>query len=132
LALMGRSDAAIAELKRAYELDPLSLIINLAVGWIYYLGVTTMILSTMPEDSGIGSRLYTRALLPGSRLRPESLFDRAIEEFTSNRLVGRDPGALAVLGFAYGVSGRTSDARELLDELKDQLDEDMSRLTVSR
>jgi len=27
----GKVDAAIAELKRAYELDPLSLIINLAV-----------------------------------------------------------------------------------------------------
>jgi tetratricopeptide (TPR) repeat protein len=51
----------------------------------------------------------------------KSLFDRAIEEFHKViALVGRDPGALAVLGFAYGISGRTSDARKLLDELKDQ------------
>ena len=33
---MGRSDEALAEMKRAPELDPLSLIINTLVGWVYY------------------------------------------------------------------------------------------------
>jgi len=57
---------------------------------------------------------FTRALCLGLAYVQKSLFDRAIEGVPQgNRLVGRDPGALAVLGFAYGVSGRTSDAREL-------------------
>lgn len=36
LAYTGRTDAAIDEIRRARDLDPLSLAINAAVGWIYY------------------------------------------------------------------------------------------------
>src|SRR5437762_8248338 len=34
---MGRQGEAIARVKNGHELDPLSLIINVAVGWAFYL-----------------------------------------------------------------------------------------------
>ena len=34
----GRQSEAVVEIRRAQELDPLSLIVNDVVGWIYYQG----------------------------------------------------------------------------------------------
>jgi hypothetical protein len=38
LMASGRQSEAVVEIRRAQELDPLSLIVNDVVGWIYYQG----------------------------------------------------------------------------------------------
>jgi serine/threonine protein kinase/Flp pilus assembly protein TadD len=119
LAFMGRSAEAAAELEHAHELDPLSLIINVALGWIYYLG--------RRYDDGIKQLFRTLELDPnfvhahfclGLAYVQKGMFAEAIDELQKViALLGRDPGALAALGYAYGVSGNKAAARELLDEL---------------
>ncbi len=122
LAFMGRSAEAAAELELAHELDPLSLIINVALGWIYYLG--------RRYDDGIKQFFRTLELDPnfvharfclGLAYVQKGMFAEAIEELQGVvAMFGRDPGALAVLGYAHGVSGNKAAARELLDELIEQ------------
>ncbi len=122
LALIGRSKEAAAELERAHELDPLSLIIGSAVAWIYYLG--------RRYDDAIDKSFKTLEMDPdffqarfviGLAYIQKSMFREAIEEFRKViSILGRDPGALSALGFAYAVSGQTAEARKLLGELKEQ------------
>lgn len=38
LAALGRHDQALAEIKRAQQLDPLAVPVNRAVGWVLYFG----------------------------------------------------------------------------------------------
>ena len=118
---MGRSAEAAAELERAHELDPLSLIINVALGWIYYLGrryddAIERLLKTLELDPNFVHARFCLGLAYVQRARVAE----AIEEFQKVIGMGRDPGAMAALGYAYGVSGNKSEARKLLDELKEQ------------
>ena len=122
LALMGRADEAAAELELAHELDPLSLIISAAVGWIYYLGrqhdkAIARFLKALELDPNF---VQTRFAL-GLAYTQKSMFSEAIAEFLKViAILGRDPGALAALGYTYGVAGDKTEAEKLLDELKEQ------------
>jgi serine/threonine protein kinase/tetratricopeptide (TPR) repeat protein len=122
LALVGRADEASAELARAHELDPLSLIIGVAVGWIHYLGrryddAIERFFKTLELDPNF----FQARLCLGLAYIQKSMFEPAIAEFQKVLVIlGRDPGTLAALGYAYGVSGKKSEARKLLDELKEQ------------
>ena len=122
LAFMGRSAEATAELERAHELDPLSLIINVALGWIYYLGrryddAIKRYFRMIELDPNF---VHARFCL-GLAYVQKGMFAEAIDELqTVIAMLGRDPGALAALGYAYGVSGNKGEARRLLDELKEQ------------
>lgn len=122
LAFMGRSDEAAAELERAHDLDPLSLIINVALGWIYYLGrryddAIRQLQRTLELDPTFTQARFCLGLACIQRER----FAEAITELERViSLQGRDPGALAALGFAYGVSGDRANARKLLDEMNEQ------------
>jgi serine/threonine protein kinase len=122
LAFMGRSAEAAAELERAHELDPLSLIINVARGWIYYLGrryddAIKQFFRTLELDPNF---VHARFCL-GLAYVQKAMFAEAIDEFQKViAMLGRDPGALAALGYAYGVSGKKAEARKLLAELREQ------------
>jgi serine/threonine protein kinase/tetratricopeptide (TPR) repeat protein len=119
LAFMGRSDEAAAELERAHELDPLSLIINVALGWIYYLG--------RRYDDAVKQLLRTLELDPnfiqahfclGIAYIQKGLHAEAITELERViSLQGRAPGALSALGFALAASGDDHTARKLLNEV---------------
>ncbi|MCU1267985.1 MAG: serine/threonine protein kinase with repeat [Acidobacteria bacterium] len=122
LAFMGRSAEAAAELERAHELDPLSLIINVALGWIYYLGrryddAIKQLYRTLELDPNF---VHARFCLGLAYVQKE-MFSDAIDELQKVvAMLGRDPGALAALGYAYGVSGNMTEARKLLAELMAQ------------
>lgn len=122
LALMGRADEAAAELERAHELDPLSLIINVALGWIYYLGrryddAIDRYFRTLELDPNFVHARFCLGLAYAQRSR----FTEAIEEFQKViDILGPDPQAMSALGYTYGVSGKKDEALRLLDELKVQ------------
>jgi tetratricopeptide (TPR) repeat protein len=122
LALLGRSQEAAAELELAHQLDPLSLIINVALGWIYYLGrrydeALERYNRTLELDPNFTQTHFCLGLAYVQR----SMFDQAIAEFQKVIAIrGRDSGALAVLGYTFAVAGRKREAEELLEELKEQ------------
>ena len=122
LALLGRSEEAAAELERAHELDPLSLMINMALGWIYYLGrryedAIERYFRTLELDPNFAHARFGLGLAYVQR----SMFDEAIAEFQKVvAILGRDSGALSALGYTYAVAGRKAEAQKLLDELTEQ------------
>src|SRR5262249_18523488 len=119
-AALGRFDDAIAEGKRAVELDPLSLVINADLGGTYYFA--------RRYDEAIAQQRKTLEMDPGFYFARFSLaevfsakraFDEAISEYKKARASNDDPFVLALLGNAYARSGNKTEALKILDQLKE-------------
>jgi len=119
LAKMGRFDEAIFELKRAQELDPLSLPISADFGNTYiqarqYDKAIEQLRKTLEMDQ---SFYFAHALL-GMAYQMKGDFHNAIAEYQQARQLNDDPFVLALLGNIYAVSGRKDEALKILDQLK--------------
>ncbi|MCI0487880.1 MAG: protein kinase [Blastocatellia bacterium] len=120
LAAMGRFDEAFREIKRAQELDPLSLPINTNAGWIMHLArrydeAIEQYRKTLELDPGF--ILAHRRL--GQTYKQKGMYDEAIEELQiALALSGDDTETVAALGHAYAKSGRELGAVKVLEALK--------------
>jgi DNA-binding winged helix-turn-helix (wHTH) protein/TolB-like protein/Tfp pilus assembly protein PilF len=121
LISMGRSTEAIAEMERAREIDPVSLIINTDLGHIYYLA--------RQNDDALVALQRALELDPNFGIARERLgevyaalgrYEEAIAELQRARaLYGGGPGEIeARLGTVYAMSGKPVKAHEELDHLK--------------
>jgi serine/threonine protein kinase/tetratricopeptide (TPR) repeat protein len=116
---MGRHAEAIAKMKNSQELDPLSLIINVAIGWAFYMA--------RRYDEAIDQLLRTVELDPhypvthwilGLLYRKTGRYELAITEGEKGvNLSGGSPLMRAALAHTYGQSGRAKEARQVLDDL---------------
>ncbi len=116
----GRFDEAIAELKRAQELDPLSLIVNTNLGEAYfharqYDKAIEQLRKTLELDQSF-SRAHTSL---GVAYEFKGSFPEAIAEYQKARALDDDPRELAMLGHAYAQSGKREEALKALDQLKE-------------
>jgi tetratricopeptide (TPR) repeat protein len=120
LSLLGRYDDAIAEMKKAENLDPLSLIINADLAEL-------LVLAHSYDESILQSR-KTIEMDPsfplahsqlGQAYLQKHMNDEAITELQKAvQLSGGSPSTVANLARAYAASGKKSDAIKLLDDLK--------------
>ena len=122
LVPMGRLQEAIAEEKRAQELDPVSLIINFELGIVLYYA--------REYDQAIEQFRKTLELNPNFRQAQTSLaaaygqkgmYEQAVAGLQKSLTLpgGTEwPPTRAGLGYAYGVSGRKDEARKVLNEMK--------------
>jgi serine/threonine protein kinase/tetratricopeptide (TPR) repeat protein len=116
---MGRHEEAIARVKKGQEFDPLSLIINVAVGWALYHGrsydeAIAQLRRTVELDPNYPVTYWILGLL----LRITSRYDMAIAE--GEKAVTRSGGSplmRAALAHSLGKAGRTKEAGEMLDDL---------------
>jgi tetratricopeptide (TPR) repeat protein len=116
---MGRHEEAMARMKKTQDLDPLWLIINVAVGWAFY--------NARRYDEAIEQLRRTIELEPnypitywilGLLLRKTGLYDLAIAEGEKGvKLSGGSPLMRAALAHTCGAAGRTTEARQILDDL---------------
>jgi tetratricopeptide (TPR) repeat protein len=119
LILMRRDAEAIAELKRAQELDPLSLIINRELGTAYsfagqYDKAIEQLRKTLDMDSSFGPAHNDL----GWTYTQKGLYEDALLEFQKAISLEDDNAfTLMGLGFAYAVSGRREDSVRVLDQL---------------
>jgi serine/threonine protein kinase/tetratricopeptide (TPR) repeat protein len=119
LASIGHSDEAIAEQKRALELDPLSLIINRLLGLDFYLArhydqAIDQEQRTLELDPNF---LWTRNNLCLAYIQ-ESIYKQGVEECEKELLLSpRSAYAFSGLGYAYAMAGRSSEAQKMLDQL---------------
>jgi len=118
MAGMGRSEEGIQEIKRAQDLDPLSLIANVNAGWIYYF--------TRQFDQAIEQDRKSLEMDPNfarghwaisEPLEQEQRYDEAIAELQKARQLDETPIMLALLGHVYAVSGKRDEARKILSKL---------------
>jgi tetratricopeptide (TPR) repeat protein len=120
LSLLGRYDEAIAEMRKAENLDPLSLIINADLAELLVLAHV--------YDESIRQSRKTIEMDPNFALAHNQLaqaylqihmYDEAVAELQKAvQLSGRSPTCIANLARAFVASGNRSEAVQLLKELK--------------
>jgi tetratricopeptide (TPR) repeat protein len=119
LAAMGREDESVAEMKRAQELDPLSLIINTNVGWVlYFAGRYDAAVEQLRKALELDLDFFVAHWELGLAYDQEGLNEEARSEFQKARMFSpSNPVILASLGEADAGSGRRNEAREILNQL---------------
>jgi TolB-like protein/Flp pilus assembly protein TadD len=123
LAGAGRLDEAVAELRRAQQVDPQSLTISAVVGWMLYLArdydkaiEQEKTVLEMDENFALAHRYL------GLAYEQKEMYVEAISEFQKAKsLSGARPLDSGSLGHAYAVAGRTTEAREILKTVSARL-----------
>ena len=121
LAVRGRYPEAITEIKQAQEVDPLSLVINMNVGWVFYIG--------RQYDEAVEQCRKTLELDPnfppahwmlGQAYRQKGMYEEAIAEFQKAVALSQgDPVQVAGLGHGFAVARKRAEAQKILNELKE-------------
>ena len=116
---MGQHEREIDEMRRALELDPLSLIINSNLGVAYVRAgrlaeAVTQFRKTIEMDGSFypAHREYALALELQGKI-PE-----AILHYEKAAALTDDPIPLGALGRIYGIAGRRSEAQKILAQLR--------------
>ena len=120
LSLLGRYDEAIEEMKKAKNLDPLSLIINADLAEL-------LVIAHFSDESIIQSR-KTIEMDPNFALAHNQLAQAYLQKHMNREAIaelqkavelsGSSPTCVANLARAYAASGKTSEAIKLLGDLK--------------
>jgi TolB-like protein/DNA-binding winged helix-turn-helix (wHTH) protein/Flp pilus assembly protein TadD len=120
LSLLGRYDEAIAEMKKAENLDPLSLIINADLAELLVLAHSydesiqqSRKTIEMDANFALAHNQLAQAYLQ------KHMYDEAVAELQKAvQLSGGSPTCTANLARAYALSGRRNEAASLLSDLK--------------
>ncbi len=116
---MGRHGEAMARMKKSQDLDPLSLIINVAVGWAFYFArrydeAIEQLRRAIELDPNYPVTYWILGLL----LRKTGRYELAIAEGEKGvKLSGGSPLMRAALAHTFGTAGRTTEAVQILDDL---------------
>lgn len=120
LFLRGRPSDGMAEVHKALELDPLSVIIRCSLGQHHFMAGRFDEASAEFEEALKLSPDFPPALVGRGflRLRLRHV-PKALAAFeTIRQKTGDTPYALGYLGFVYARIGRTNEARQVLEKLK--------------
>ncbi|MGH9678679.1 MAG: winged helix-turn-helix domain-containing tetratricopeptide repeat protein [Candidatus Acidiferrales bacterium] len=122
LLALGRPETATAELDRAQEIQPLSLLLSVILGWAYY--------GTRQYDKAIRQHRRVAEIEPsfgmahwclGMDYTGKRRYSAAIQEFQQARLLGGPRNAIFCLGYVYAVMGEKEKAQHMLKDLKRNL-----------
>ena len=120
--IMGRYDEAIAESKKAQELDPLSLSIytNIARA-LYYSRQFDQAIEQVQNALEMDQNFITAYIILGICYENKGMYKEAIAAFQKTvPLTHNAPWSVAALGHAYAASGKRSEALKIIKQLKDQ------------
>lgn len=118
---LGQFDRAIAEGKRAIELDPLSLICNADLSWVYfnarrYGDAIAQARKTIEMEPGF----YLAHQYLGQALQFNDQLAEAIAEYRKGFELSDDPATLAFLGQACAYAGQRDEAQKILARLTNE------------
>ncbi len=121
LMAMGQADLAIAEMKKAQTLEPLSLIINTNLGWmLYFARQYDQAIEQYQKTLEMDKNFYPARFRLGQAYLQAGSIEEAVKEFQQAvTLSERKARPLALLGFAYGLSGNRTQAEKMLEELNE-------------
>ena len=115
----GRIEESIAESNRARELDPFSLSISTQRGFLLEQARRyDEAIEQLRSVTAMDPKHYQAYWTLGHTYAANRQFDEAIAASEKAvELSERTPGALGILGLAYGLAGRKADATKVLNEL---------------
>jgi DNA-binding winged helix-turn-helix (wHTH) protein/TolB-like protein/Flp pilus assembly protein TadD len=118
LMINGRFDESLVEMRRAQDLDPLSLIINTGVGYVFYHArrydeAIEQLRRTVDMDNTFLPALSYLAMA----YEQKGMHEEAIREYRKVTNLMGDLG-LVGLAHAYAIAGKTDDARATLELIK--------------
>ena len=120
LAAFGRHREALEEIRRAHEMDPLSLVINNDLAWTLYMardfqGALEQAWRTLAMEAKFAPAQHTLGLA----YQQLGMHEEALVELENARVCSGDhPAALASLGHAYASLGNRAEADTLLHALE--------------
>jgi TolB-like protein/Tfp pilus assembly protein PilF len=118
---LGRSEEAVARMKQAVELEPLSILINACLGQILYLARRyDEAIEQLERAIEMDPNFYSPYIWLALAYAQKGTYEKAMETvrgLTTSRAGGK--AAKAALGYIYSISGRTSEAKDILDELRE-------------
>jgi len=119
LSEMGRHDQALAEMRTAQELDPLSATTILDGGWaFYYARQYDRAIEQCNKVLDLDPRSVSARDCVGSAHLATAAYDQAIAEYSAMvSSSGNDPVRLASLGCAYGLAGKKLQAQKVVAQL---------------
>ncbi len=119
LALQGRLDEAVAEGKRAAELDPLSpqIPVDALIAFVWQ-GKYAEARDLARRAASLDPTYFFPAFMEGWMEIQAGKVNDAIPLFQKARALGSPPFVAAWLGYAYGVTGDRARAMAAIDELK--------------
>lgn len=120
LAFMGRKQQALAEARKAYELDPLSPVVG--------ANVAKVLQENGQDDEAIDQAKKTLELEPNSAVthavlgivyEDKKMYAEAIKEYNTALQLGGSPGEMrGRLGYVYATTGDVGNAERMIRELK--------------
>jgi eukaryotic-like serine/threonine-protein kinase len=118
---MGRHEEAIARMRKSQELDPLSLIISVAVGWSLYLSRRyEEAIEQLRRTAELDANYPVTYWILGLALRKTGCYEQAVIEGEKGvKLSGGSPLMRAALAQTCAAAGRRAEALEILDDLKE-------------
>ncbi len=120
LAALARHDKAIAEIKRAQEIDPFSPTISGNLATAYYVARRyDQAIQESQKAIELAPNFPDSHLLLGSAYREKRNYREALAELQEAVKLSRDNRrALATLAYTYAVSGKKGEARTILGQLR--------------
>ena len=121
LMVLGRQEEALTQLKKAQELDPLSPTINAAIERdIFYQRQYDRAIEQMRKSVELEPNFWSAHLGLGLAYTQKKMYADAIKELqAATTISGNSPTPLAMLGYAYAVSGKRDKARQVLTRLNE-------------
>jgi TolB-like protein/Flp pilus assembly protein TadD len=117
-AVHRNADQALAEMRTALEIDPLSRLANTNAAWIPMFVGNHELASELAEKAlEIFPDAAQAYYVLGQCELARSRYPEAAELFRKAASISPDPIPLGYLGHALGLAGRSADARALLDDL---------------
>ena len=120
LTAMGRYAESLAHIKRAQEVDPLSLMINTDLGFVFFYGrqddlAIEQYQKTLEMDKDFAVSYWRLAMIYAHK----EMYNEAIAATQNMKeiLGGEDPLFLTTLGYIYSLLGRRDEAKKVLNEL---------------
>ena len=122
LTAMGRHDESLAQIKQAQELDPLSLMISIDVGFVLFYGrkddlAIEQYQKTIEMDKSFVVSYWRLAMIYAQK---EMYNEALVMTQNMKKLLGdNDPLFLTTLGYVYSLSGKRDEAKKVLKELSE-------------
>ncbi len=129
---MGRNSEAIAEMRKAENLDPLSLIISADMADALLIAHRyDEAIQQSRKAIGMDSNFAVAHYELGQAFVQKQMYNEAISELQkAMELSGGSVSCTSNLAYAYGVSGRKNEALKILNELKNRSENNASEIAL--